>query len=236
MKGRIGKYKDKIVVWGDPNLTAKNEINIDSLGEGGGNQTGDSESMNYYILKEDLDFSLSYNDFRNEVHNKTKDKTIPALINTIDGSELMERTRRSFSDVKYIRNGSEVDPLLVVFDMYFASMHEALVLQDLSSTSQMLLAASNNNRYIYVRVSDGFEIGGAYSTSGNDRSGILCFNTPKVVPLCNGYGADVYLIGQLINPIEELYDKEVLNAWFKKVSFAEYQEFTNKVLSKAFTR
>lgn len=36
MKGRIGKYKDKIVVWGDPNLTAKNEINIDSLGEGGG--------------------------------------------------------------------------------------------------------------------------------------------------------------------------------------------------------
>ena len=31
MKGRIGKYKDKIVVWGDPNLTAKNEINIDSL-------------------------------------------------------------------------------------------------------------------------------------------------------------------------------------------------------------
>ena len=33
MKGRIGKYKDKIVVWGDPNLTAKNEINIDSLGE-----------------------------------------------------------------------------------------------------------------------------------------------------------------------------------------------------------
>ena len=35
MKGRIGKYKDKIVVWGDPNLTDKNEINIDSLGEGG---------------------------------------------------------------------------------------------------------------------------------------------------------------------------------------------------------
>lgn len=35
MKGRIGKYKDKIVVWGDPNLTAKNEINIDSLGVGG---------------------------------------------------------------------------------------------------------------------------------------------------------------------------------------------------------
>ena len=33
MKGRIGKYKDKIVVWGDPNLTAKNEINIDSLWE-----------------------------------------------------------------------------------------------------------------------------------------------------------------------------------------------------------
>ena len=38
MKGRIGKYKDKIVVWGDPNLTAKNEINIDSLGGEGGGQ------------------------------------------------------------------------------------------------------------------------------------------------------------------------------------------------------
>ena len=36
MKGRIGKYKDKIVVWGDQNLTAKNEINIDSLGGGEG--------------------------------------------------------------------------------------------------------------------------------------------------------------------------------------------------------
>lgn len=235
MKGRIGKYKDKIVVWGDPNLTAKNEINIDSLGEGGGNQTDDSESMNYYILKEDLDFSLSRDDSRNELYNKTEGKTIPALINTTDKSEIYERIRNSFSDVKCIENGSEVDPLPVVFDMYFTSMHEVLVLQDLSSTSQMLLAASNNNRYIYVRVSDGFEIGGAYSTSGNDRSGILCFNTPKVIPLCDGWGIG-YLTGQLINPIEELYDKEVLNAWFKKVSFAEYQEFTNKVLSKAFTR
>lgn len=36
MKGRIGKYKDKIVVWGDLNLTAKNEINIDSLDGGRG--------------------------------------------------------------------------------------------------------------------------------------------------------------------------------------------------------
>ena len=36
MKGRIGKYKDKIVVWGDPNLTAKNELNIDALGGGEG--------------------------------------------------------------------------------------------------------------------------------------------------------------------------------------------------------
>ena len=36
MKGRIGKYKDKIGVWGDPNLTAKNEIKIDALGGGGG--------------------------------------------------------------------------------------------------------------------------------------------------------------------------------------------------------
>ena len=36
MKGRIGKYKDKIVVWGDQNLTAKNEINIDSLDGGRG--------------------------------------------------------------------------------------------------------------------------------------------------------------------------------------------------------
>ena len=231
MKGRIGKYKDKIVVWGDSNLTAKNEINIDSLGEGGGNQTGDSESMNYYILKEDLDFSLSYNDFRNELYNKTKDKTIPALMNITDESEVYERIRRSFSDVKYIENGSEGDPWPIIFDMYFTFMHEILSLQDLSSTSQMLLVASNNNRYIYARWSDEFEIGGAFPTSGDARSSILCFSTPKVIPLC--YWGSGYLTGQLINPIEELYDKEVLNAWFKKVSFAEYYEFTQKVLSKA---
>ena len=53
--------------------------------------------------------------------------------------------------------------------------------------------------------------------------------------MCWGWGGS-YLTGQLINPIEELYDKEVLNAWFKKVSFAEYQEFTNKVLLKAFAK
>lgn len=232
MKGRIGKYKDKIVVWGDPNLTAKNEINIDSLGEGGGNQTGDSESMNYYILKEDLDFSLSQGDFRNELYNKTKGKTIPALINTTDVSELTERIRNSFSDVKYIWNGSEGDPTPAVLE-YLTLMHEVLSLQDLSSISDMLVA-SNNNRYIYVGWSDGFEIGN-FPTSGNDHSDILCFNTPKVIPLCTGWGTSGYLTGQLINLIEELYDKEVLNAWFKKVSFAEYQEFTNKVLLKAYT-
>lgn len=231
MKGRIGKYKDKIVVWGDPNLTAKNEINIDSLGEGGGNQTGDSESMNYYILKEDLDFSLSQGDFRNELYNKTEGKTIPALINTTDVSELTERIRNSFSDVKCIENGSEGDPMSVVIE-YITLMHEVLSLQDLSSISNMLVV-SNNNRYIYLRGSDGFEIGN-FPTSGNDHSDILCFNTPKVIPLYYGWGAG-YLTGQLINLIEELYDKEVLNAWFKKVSFAEYQEFTNKVLLKAYT-
>ena len=233
MKGRIGKYKDKIVVWGDPNLTAKNEINIDSLGEGGGNQTGDSESMNYYILKEDLDFSLSTYDFRNELYNKTKDKTIPALINTTDESESTERIRNSFSDVKYIWNGSEADPISIVIENLI-SMQEILFLQDLSSIPQIALAVSNNNRYIYVRASDGFEIGGNFPTSGDGYSGILCFSTPKVIPLYYGWRAG-YLTGQLINPIEELYDKEILNAWFKKVSFAEYQEFTNKVLSKACT-
>ena len=46
MKGRIGKYKDKIVVWGDPNLTSKNEINIDSLGGGEGGQS--SIPVEYY--------------------------------------------------------------------------------------------------------------------------------------------------------------------------------------------
>lgn len=230
MKGRIGKYKDKIVVYGDPNLTAKNEINIDSLGEGGGNQTGDSESMNYYILKEDLDFSLSWNDFRHELYNKTEGKTIPALINTTDESELTERFRNSFSDVKCIENGSEVDPMSPVVES-LTFMHEILSLKDLSSISQMLVA-SNNNRYIYIRVSDGFEIGD-FPISGNKHSSILCFSTPKVILLCDGWRIG-YLTGQLINPIEELYDKEVLNAWFKKVSFAEYQEFTNKVLSKAY--
>ena len=115
---------------------------------------------------------------------------------------------------------------------YITLMHEVLSLQDLSSISNMLVV-SNNNRYIYLRGSDGFEIGN-FPTSGNGYSDILCFNTPKVIPLYYGWGAG-YLTGQLINLIEELYDKEVLNAWFKKVSFAEYQEFTNKVLLKAYT-
>ena len=231
MKGRIGKYKDKIVVWGDPNLTAKNEINIDSLGEGGGNQTGDSESMNYYILKEDLDFSLSYNDFRNELYNKTKDKTIPALLNITDKSELNERIRRSFLDVKVIST-SGVEPAIVIADQYFSPMHELAHLLEINDISNII---SNNNRYIYVNASDGFQISGAYPTSGGTPNGILCFSTPKVIPICIGE-AGVRITGQLINPIEELYDKEVLNAWFKKVSFAEYYEFTQKVLPKAFTR
>lgn len=233
MKGRIGKYKDKIVVWGDPNLTAKNEINIDSLGEGGGNQTGDSESMNYYILKEDLDFSLSTYDFKQELYNKTEGKTIPALLNTTDSSKLNERIGNSFSDVKYIEHGSEGDPIPVVTDIYFSAMPELTHLLGLDKFSNVL---SNNNRYIYVDWGDNLMIGGAYPTSlSGEYNGILCFSTPKVIPLCTGGGSG-YLTGQLINPIEELYDKEVLNAWFKKVSFAEYQEFTNKVLSRAFTR
>lgn len=231
MKGRIGKYKDKIVVWGDPNLTAKNEINIDSLGEGGGNQTGDSESMNYYILKEDLDFSLSYNDFRNELYNKTKDKTIPALLNTTDESEIVERIRRSFFDVKGDYN-TEEHAIMSVLEAYIIIMHELSPLEGLDRNSNII---SNNNRYIYVNASDGFQIGGGYPVSNDTPNGILCFSTPKVIPIYIGENTG-YLTGQLINPVEELYDKEVLNAWFKKVSFAEYQEFTNKVLSKAFTK
>lgn len=44
MKGRIGKYKDKIVVWGDPNLVTKNEIHIHSLGI---EDISDSDPINY---------------------------------------------------------------------------------------------------------------------------------------------------------------------------------------------
>ena len=63
MKGRIGKYKDKIVVWGDPNLTAKNEINIDSLGEGGEQSNTPVEYYKVIALEgEDLN-STRYNVF-----------------------------------------------------------------------------------------------------------------------------------------------------------------------------
>ena len=234
MKGRIGKYKDKIVVWGDPNLTAKNEINIDSLGGEGESQTGGSDSMNYYILKEDLDFSLSREDFRSEVYNKTKDKTIPALVNSTDDSVLTERIRKSFLDVKLINDkGAEEDPLEKVAELYYTPLHEIIILYE-NEASINLIDASNNNRYIYVGYENNHTvIGGNFAASYGRINGILRFSTPKVVQLCYSSN-DTYLTGQLINPIEALYDEEVLNTWFKKVSFAEYNEFTKKVLLKAF--
>ena len=76
-------------------------------------------------------------------------------------------------------------------------------------------------------------IGGNVPTSNGEINGILCFSTPKVVPMCFTNGI-IYITGQLINPIEALYDEEILNTWFKKVSFAEYNEFTKKILLKAF--
>ena len=233
MKGRIGKYKDKIVVWGDPNLTAKNEINIDSLGGGGESQTGDSDSMNYYILKEDLDFSLSSEDFRTELYNKTKDKTIPALINsTEDPLVTIERFRSSFLDVKCIDEGHEVDPLSHILEVYLDLLYEPQYLSGTSSDQYDLLLMTNSNRYIHVAIEgSGVEIGGIFPTTNNIPNGILCFSTPKVVPMCFTNGT-TYITGQLINPIEALYDGEILNTWFKKVSFAEYNEFTKKVLLK----
>ena len=235
MKGRIGKYKDKIVVWGDPNLTAKNEINIDSLGGGGESQTGDSDSMNYYILKEDLDFSLSSEDFRTELYNKTKDETIPALINsTGDPLVTAERFRSSFLDVKCIEEGHEADPLSSIFDAYLDLLYELQYLYNISSNQYDLLLMANSNRYIHVAIGkSGVNIGGIFPTTNNIPNGILCFSTPKVVPMSITKGTN-YLTGQLINPIEVLYDEEILNTWFKKVSFAEYNEFTKKVLLKAF--
>ena len=235
MKGRIGKYKDKIVVWGDPNLTAKNEINIDSLGGEGESQTGDSDSMNYYILKEDLDFSLSSEDFRTEVYNKTKDKTIPALINsTEDPLVTVERFRSSFLDVKCIGEGHEIDPLSSILEVYLSLLYELQYLYDISSDQYNLLLMTNSNRYIHVAIEEsGVEIGGVLPTTNNIPNGILCFSTPKVVPMCFTNNT-TYITGQLINPIEALYDEEILNTWFKKVSFAEYNEFTKKVLLKAF--
>lgn len=235
MKGRIGKYKDKIVVWGDPNLTAKNEINIDSLERGGEeSQTGDSDSMNYYILKEDLDFSLSSKDFRDEVYNKTKGKTLRALMNITDESVLFERIGKSFLDVKLINaKGAEEDPLMKVFEVYYMPFHEIIVLfTDEASIDSVKI--SNNNRYIYVGYENNHTvIGGNFAASNGRINGILRFSTPKVVQLCNG-SSGTYLTGQLINPIEALCDEEILNTWFKKVSFAEYNEFTKKVLLKAF--
>ena len=235
MKGRIGKYKDKIVVWGDPNLTAKNEINIDSLGGEGESQTGDSDSMNYYILKEDLDFSLSSEDFRTEVYNKTKDKTIPALINsTEDPLVTVERFRSSFLDVKCIGEGHEIDPLSSILEVYLSLLYELQYLYDISSDQYNLLLMTNNNRYIHVAIlKSRVEIGGVLPITNNIPNGILCFSTPKVVPMCFTNNT-TYITGQLINPIEALYDEEILNTWFKKVSFAEYNEFTKKVLLKAF--
>ena len=234
MKGRIGKYKDKIVVWGDPNLTAKNEINIDSLGGGGESQTGDSDSMNYYILKEDLDFSLSSEDFRTELYNKTKDKTILALVNTTDESVLFKRIRKSFLDVKLINTkGAEEDPSEKVLNVYYRPLHEITVLF-VKEASADFINLSNNNRYIYVGYENNHTmIGGDFATSYGRINGILRFSTPKVVQLCNGSNG-TYLTRQLINPIEALYDEEILNTWFKKVSFAEYNEFTKKILLKAF--
>ena len=235
MKGRIGKYKDKIVVWGDQNLTAKNEINIDSLDGGGEGQTGNSEPMNYYILKEDLDFSLSSEDFRTEIYNKTKDKTIIALINTTDDSVLIERVRKSFLDVKLINDkGTEKDPLMVVIQLYYHPLHEIILLDTYKNPDTDHLNISNNNRYIYVGYKDNhMVIGGNVPTSNGRINGILCFSTPKVVQLCHTDDTKC-LTGQLINPIEALYDEEILNTWFKKVSFAEYNEFTKKILLKAF--
>ena len=52
--------------------------------------------MNYYILKEDLDFSLSREDFTAELYTKTKGKTLSALINITDESVLLKRIRKSF--------------------------------------------------------------------------------------------------------------------------------------------
>ena len=235
MKGRIGKYKDKIVVWGDPNLTAKNEINIDSLEGGGGeNQTGDSDSMNYYILKEDLDFSLSREDFAAELHTKTKGKTLRALMNITDGSAVLERIRKTFLDVKLINaKGAEEDPLAKILEIYYRPLHEMIIMY-VDEASEEYMKVSNNNRYIYVGYENNHTvIGGNFAASYSNINGILRFSTPKVVQLCNGSNG-TYLTGQLINPIEALYDEEILNTWFKKVSFAEYNEFTKKVLLKAF--
>ena len=190
--------------------------------------------MNYYILKEDLDFSLSREDFTAELYTKTKGKTLSALMNTTDDSVLFERIIKSFLDVKLINaEGAEEDPFIKVFDVYYRNLHEIIVLF-VKEASADIIDASNNNRYIYVGYENNHTvIGGNFAASYGNINGILRFSTPKVVQLCNGSNG-TYLTGQLINPIEALYDEEILNTWFKKVSFAEYNEFTKKVLLKAF--
>ena len=87
MKGRIGKYKDKIVVWGDPNLTAKNEINIDSLGE-----QSDIPVEYYKVVAlegENLD------DARREIFDLFNDRVFSCFYILIKGTSL--RNYRSFA-------------------------------------------------------------------------------------------------------------------------------------------
>ena len=238
MKGRIGKYKDKIVVWGDPNLTAKNEINIDSLGGGGESQTGDSDSMNYYIAK-NIDLSKKGMELFYELLNKCN-ANIPILMGIskfTNPEEWMEEVYKRVLEYseKFARISEYTYEVLVA--------QAALgIIED--STLKDILIFLNGYRYLYIcpRSSgnigiDHMEIG--YSTFGNnnDLNGILCFSTPKILSVAD---ADIRAFGQtlnsssnetFINPMEEaLYDKEVLNDGFEKVSKEDYDKFIDTIL------
>ena len=239
MKGRIGKYKDKIVVWGDPNLTAKNEINIDSL-EGGESQTGDSDSMNYYIAK-NIDLSKKGSELFYELLNKCN-ANIPILM----GVHKFTSTEK-WSEEFFKRVSEYSEKFAGILDyIYEYSVAVVATEENVDSTLKTIISYLNNFRYLYIiphssgnMGTDWMEIN--YSefrdNNSNNLNGILCFSTPKILSMAN---ADIGNYGQIlnsssnetfINPIEEaIYDKEVLNECFEKVSKEDYNKFIDTIL------
>lgn len=111
MKGRIGKYKDKIVVWGDPNLTAKNEINIDSLGGGGGQS---SIPVEYYkvVAPEGENLDAIRNELFSSIASIEDSLNVSSLHILVKGTSSMN-ARRLFTGL----------PLLAVISLDNTSIH-----------------------------------------------------------------------------------------------------------------
>ena len=241
MKGRIGKYKDKIVVWGDPNLTAKNEINIDSLGGGGESQTGDSDSMNYYIPKL-IDLSKRGLELYNELR-KYLSISIPILCG-IDKFASLEDWK---SDIEKRIKDYSPEFLSVINYLYEVNCcYAVLDPASITDMTKQTLDLLNNFRYLtiyfYSFGSAGpyyLEIGGSTFGHDNNLSGVLCFSTPKNLRtlsvrmklIAASINTSIDSNASFINPVEEaLFDKETLNALFRKVSYEEYTAFIDEMV------